>query len=217
MTKEISGKDEAPLRWPEGWSRTLIEQRQNRGTWKRPYSFYREQVVKELGRIGAGAITISRNDPSKERQDPGVAVWFSLKPTEDFSWQTGLKIDSPLPSLAEIDEAFRRLAKNHHPDAVAAGSGGDIAMFQRLTDYRKRARAYVLGTDAPPLDNCIPCDRFVSQQQNLAAIRLALAAFRQLERVGIPAILERVMDRAFKAALPQTGTVNVGQPQPAAT
>jgi hypothetical protein len=75
-------------------------------------------------------------------------------------------------------------------------------MFHRLVSTASTRPAWVLGTNAPPLDNCIPCDRFVNQQQNIAAIRLALAAFRQLERVGIPAILERVMDRAFKAALP---------------
>lgn len=199
-------KDLVPLKWPDGWSRTLIDQRQSRSAWKKPFSYYREQVLKELVRVGASAVTISRNEPAKERVDPGVAVWFSLKPAEDFSWQAGLHLDNPAPSLDEIDRAYRTLAQRHHPDAVSAGSGGDVAMFHRLSEYRKRARAWVLGTDAPPLDNCIPCDRFVSTQQNLAAIRLALAAFRQLERVGIPAILERVMDRAFKAALPGAPT-----------
>lgn len=196
-------KDLIPLKWPEGWSRTLIDQRQSRAVWKKSFSSYREQVLKELERIGASAVTISRNDASKERLDPGVAVWFSLKPAEDFSWQAGLHLDNPAPSLAEIDDAFRVLAMKHHPDR-----GGDVEMFKRLRAYRDKAKAWVLGTEAAPLDNCIPCDRFVNQQQNLAAIRLALGAFRQLERVGIPAILERVMDRAFKAALPQTGTAN---------
>jgi hypothetical protein len=193
----IEHKDLVPLKWPSGWSRTLIGERKDRSVWKKSVSAYRDQVLKELGRVGASAVTISRNDPSKERIDPGVAVWFSLKPAEDFSWQTGLHLDSPAPTLAEIDEAFRVLAMKHHPD-----KGGDIEMFKRIRDYRDKAKAWVLGTNTTPLDNCIPCDRFVTQQQNLAAIRLALGAFRQLERVGIPAILERVMDRAFKAALP---------------
>lgn len=195
-------KDLTPLKWPTGWSRTLIDQRKTRAGWKKPISFYKASVLKELERIGVTAVTVSHNEPSKERVDPGVAVWFSVKPAEDFSWQSGLHLDNPAPSLDEIDKAFRSLAQKHHPDAVANGSGGDIQMFHRLSEYRKQARAWVLGTNAPALDNCIPCDKFVEVRQNLAAIRLALAAFRQLERVGIPAILERVMDRAFKAALP---------------
>ena len=199
---KIQVVEQSTLKWPEGWGRTLIDHRKSRSAWKKPYSAYRDAVVNELEKIGVTAVTISRNESSKERMDPGVAVWFSLKPLDDFSWQTGLQLENPAPSLDEIDSAFRRLAQKHHPDAVANGSGGDVQMFHRLSEYRKRARAWVLGQNAPTLDNCIPCDRFVEVRQNLAAIRLALAAFRQLERVGIPAILERVMDRAFKTALP---------------
>jgi hypothetical protein len=205
-------KQQTPLKWPEGWGRTLINERKSRAGWKKPVSFYRDSVTKELERIGVTAATISYNELSKERVDPGVAVWFSIKPAEDFSWQTGLHLDNPAPSLAEIDVAFRNLARKHHPDAISNGSGGDVQVFHRLSEYRKQARAWVLGTDAPALDNCIPCDRFVEIRQNLAAIRLALAAFRQLERVGIPAILERVMDRAFKAALPEKGEANAREP-----
>lgn len=195
-------KEQSPLRWPDGWGRTLIDQRKNRSNWKRPLSFYRDAVLKELTQLKVTSATISYNEPSKERIDPGVAVWFSLKPAEDFTWQSALHLDNPAPSLKEIDDAFRVLAQKHHPDAVANGSGGDIQTFMRLREYREQAKAWVLGTNALNLDNCIPCDRFKEVRQNLAAIRLALAAFRQLERVGIPAILERVMDRTFKAALP---------------
>lgn len=195
-------RDESPLKWPDGWSRTLIDKRQNRSAWKKPFQFYRDSVVAELNKLGVTAITVSRNEWSKEKLDPGVAVWFSLKPAEDFSWQIGLQLDNPVPSLDEIDSSFRRLAQKHHPDAVNNGSGGDVAMFHRLSEYRKRARAWVLGQNAPALDNCIPCDRFADARQNMAAINLALKYFRGLERVGIPAILERVMDRAFKTALP---------------
>lgn len=195
--------DESPLRWPQGWSRTLIEHRKSQASWKRPFAFYRDAVIKEFEKMGVSAITISKNELSKERLDPGVAVWFALKPMADFGWQTGLGLDNPAPSLDEIDSAYRKLAQKHHPDAVTNGSGGDVAMFHKLGDYRKRARAWVLGENAPVNDNCIPCDRFNDARQNLAAIRSALAHFRGLERVGIPAILERVMSTAFKAALPQ--------------
>jgi hypothetical protein len=202
-------RDQQPLKWPEGWTRTLIADRKSQGAWKKPLDFYRQAVIKEMQKIGASAVTISRNPIDKERVDPGVAVWFSLKPAQDYSWQAGLHLDNPAPTLDEIDRAYRELAMKYHPD-----KGGDLEMFKRIKEYRDKARAWVLGNDAPAMDNCIPCDRFVETRQNLAAIRLALAAFRQLERVGIPAILERVMDRAFKAALPDatkpnTGTIHV--------
>jgi hypothetical protein len=203
---ELEHKELVPLKWPEGWRRTLIEQRKDRSAWKRPLSVYRDQVLKELDRIGVTAATISFNEGEKARLDPGVAVWFSVKPAADFSWQAGLHLDNPAPTLTEIDDAYRALAMKYHPD-----KGGDIEMFKRIRDYRDKAKAWVLGTNAPALDNCIPCDRFTEVRQNLAAIRLALAAFRQLERVGIPAILERVMDRAFKAALPGAAAPAGGQ------
>lgn len=204
----LETKSEMPLKWPEGWGRTLIAQRKSRSAWKKPFSFYSESAIKELERIGVTAATISRNRAGEEeRRDPGVAVWFSLKPSEDFSWQAGLHLDNPAPTLDEIDKAYRGLIGKHHPDQVANGSGGDVQMFHRLTEYRKKARAWVLGTNAPVMDNCIPCDRFLDQRQNIAAISSALRHFRGLELVGIPAILERVMDRAFKTALPAPTTV----------
>jgi hypothetical protein len=206
--KKMEQRELIPLKWPEGWSRTMIAVRKSNGVWKNPLRYYHDAVLKELDRLGVSAATISHNEPHKERVDPGVAVWFSLKPAEDFSWQAELHLENPAPSLEEIDAQFRRLVQKHHPDAVNAGSGGDIQMFHRLNDARKRARAWVLGTEAPALDNCIPCDRYTEIRQNLAAIKLALAAFRQLERVGIPAILERVMDRAFRTALPKDGGIS---------
>jgi hypothetical protein len=199
-------KQQIPLKWPDGWNRTLIDNRKRQAAWKRPLAFYRDAALKELDRIGVQAATISHNESYKERIDPGVALWFSLKPAPDFSWQGGLGLDNPAPTIEEIDEAYRARIGKHHPDRINAGSGGDLAMYQKLVDWRKQAKAWVLGTDAPVLDNCIPCDKFVEIRQNLAAIHKALVAFRQLERVGIPAILERVMDQAFKAALPKGGT-----------
>jgi hypothetical protein len=199
---KVELKESQPLRWPEGWSRTLIAERKNQGAWKKSFAFYRDNVHRELERMGVVAIEITRNEPSKERLDPGVSVWFSLKPTEDLTWQLGLQLDNPMPTISDIDAAYRRLAEKHHPDRVANGSGGDIAMFHKLTEFRKKARAWVLGSDVTKHDSCIPCDRFMDARQNLAAIASALRHFRGLERVGIPAILERVMSSAFKSALP---------------
>ncbi len=204
--------DEAPLKWPEGWSRTLIENRQPKSAWKKPLAHYRDAVIHELELMGVSAVTISRNDGDLGRRDPGVAVWFSIKPVQDWSWQSGLQIDSPIPSLEEIDTAYKRLARKHHPDAVANGSGGDIQTYHKLTDYRKKARAWVLGEDKTQHGNCIPMDRFTEARLNLAGIRAALAHFRGLERLGMPAIVERVMSTAFKAALPQQASEDANGP-----
>src|SRR6266568_4769006 len=94
----IEVRDETPLKWPEGWGRTLIEHRKSRGAWKKQLSVYRTAVLKELELIGASAATITYNEPSKQRVDPGVTVWFSLKAPDNFSWQSGLHLDNPAPT-----------------------------------------------------------------------------------------------------------------------
>lgn len=200
-TAKIEVQDESPLMWPDGWPRTLIDDRQSRAQWKKPAADYRKAVVEELQRLGATAARITTNPPDKARLDPGVAVWFSMNQTEDYGWQKLLQLDNPAPTLDEIDSAFRRLVANHHPDRIAAGSGGDLKMFEKLRAARDKAKAWVLGTSTIQYEHCIPCDRFSEIRYNLAGIRLALSHFRGLERIGIPAILERVMNQAFKAAL----------------
>lgn len=195
-------KEVKKLNWPTGWKRTLIAERKPRAQWKKSYEHYRDAVLKELGRFGATAVTISRNEMDEERRDPGVAVWFSLEATDDFSWQMALQLDNPAPSKDEINAAYRRLVQKHHPDAIDNGSGGDPAMFEILGNHRKNAIAWISGSSAKNLENCIPIDRFISAKLNLAAIASALRHFRGLEAIGAPAILERVMASTFRAALP---------------
>lgn len=193
---KIEVYDETPLKWPDGWPRTLIGDRQERSQWKKNTQHYREQVTQELHRLGATAARITSNPYDKQRLDPGVAVWFSMKKTDDFAWQKTLQLDNPMPTIDEINVAFRRLAAQHHPDR-----GGDVAMFQKYREASDKAKAWILGTDTQQMEHCIPCDTFTEARFNLAGIRLALSYFRGLERIGIPAILDRVMNQAFKAAL----------------
>lgn len=182
------------MRWPDGWEHTRIQDRKPNAQWKNPYSKYRDALVRELELMGATSILISRS--SQENLDPGVAVWFSLK-KEDFSWQDSLGIDNSAPTLAEIDEAFRTRAMKHHPDR-----GGDIEIFKRLGDAKKAARAWVLGSNAERHEYVMALDRYKESRLNLAGLRLAFANFRSLQRLGMPTILERVLDKAFKTALP---------------
>ena len=192
--KQLNPTIETTLRWPDGWPRTLIEHRQSRNAWKKPVMEYQKAITKELIAMKVTAASITFN-PSSSR-DPGVAVWYSLESAEDVSWQIGLQIDNPAPTLGEIDDAFKRLALKHHPDR-----GGDIEIFKKLTLFRDAARAYILGTAAPRLENCIPMDRFGDTKQNLAGVRLFLSYVRGMERLGGPSVVKRIMERTFHVAL----------------
>jgi hypothetical protein len=203
LKTKIEINEESPLRWPDGWPRTLIEKRKPRTAWKKNLAQSEQQLREELGRLGVTAATISFNQGDRARLDPGVAVWYSVPKQDDFSWQTGLKLDNPAPTSEEIDKAFRALAQKHHPEAVANGSGGDTEYFYKLDGWRKQAKAWVRGENLfIRHENCIPCDVFTEVKWNMAGIRLALSYFRGLERLGQPAIVERIMDRTFKTALP---------------
>lgn len=194
--KAIDVVEDTLMKWPDGWERTRIQDRKPNGSWKNPWNKYRDAVASELQLLGATRVLVSRS--TNERMDPGVAVWFS-KAKEDFSWQEALGLDSPTPTLDEIDEAYRRKAMPHHPDR-----GGDVEIFKRLGDHRKHAKAWVLGTHDAAHDYVVPCDRYDEARLNLAALRQAFFAFRQLERVGVPAILERSLG-GLKAALTPGG------------
>lgn len=192
--------EQQQLKWPDGWERTHIGARKPQNGWKKNFRGYRDALVKELGKIGVTECLITwNNDPNQGRLDPGVAVYFSKAKKADFSWQSALGIDSPAPTLHEIDDAFRKKAMQHHPDR-----GGDVEVFRSLTKHRDQAKGWVLGTHNSEHEFVIPCDRFDETRLNLNAIRLAIAAFRQLDRVGVPAILERTF-RGFKTALPTSG------------
>lgn len=184
------------MKWPEGWERTRIQDRKGNPSWKGTWGKYREALEKELTMLGATSITIATG--ANGRIDPGVVVYFS-KAKQDFSWQEALGIDNPAPTLAEVDEAFRRKAMPHHPDR-----GGDVEIFKRLTTHRENAKAWVMGTHDKHHDYAVPCDRYNEARLNLAALRLAFHSFRSLERVGVPAILEKSLS-GMKAALTPGG------------
>lgn len=207
--KEMQFKETEPLKWPDGFGRTLIDDRRSQGGWKKPYATYVKGVVDELRRFGASVVQITKNSREDERYDPGVAVWFSINRTGDSSWQKGLEIDNPKPTIEEIDRQFKRLAAKHHPEAVANGSGGDTKMFLKYGDWKRQARAWVRGESIYSLDECLPCDVFTEQRQNMAAIKLTLTHLRGLERLGNPFIVERIMERSFRAALPANASTEV--------
>jgi hypothetical protein len=202
LTSKIEVRDEFPLRWPRDYPRTLIDNRRSNAQWKKPFSHYRDGVIAELSRMGVASATITRNELAAESRDPAVAIWFSMKASENFDWQVGLGIDNPVPTIDEIDRAYKALAMRHHPDR-----GGDVELFKKAGQYREEAKAYIMGSATLAQDNCLPFDQFKDAKMNLAAALAALRHFRGLERLGMPSIVARVMSHAFKTALPEKATV----------
>ena len=202
MTKEkkIDLVEDQVLRWPDGCERTRIKERKSQAQWKFPYSKYRDMLAKELDLLGATSILISRG--SDDRLDPGVAVWFSMA-KEDFSWQQGLGLETPAPTLDQIDSVYRSRARRCHPDNQEGTA--DPAQFKQLTEWRDAARSWVKGTHKQRHEGVMAIDQYDEARLNLCAIRLAFSHIRGLERVGAPAILKQTLS-AFRAKL----VANVG-------
>jgi hypothetical protein len=192
---KIRVNEKSPLKWADGWDRIPIGDRKEMKAWKKPFAYYRDALVQQLERMGANEVMISFNTGDDARRDPGVTVYFSKPVKADYSWQMGLGIDSPAPTLAEIDDAYREKAKLNHPDR-----GGDVEIFKKLGKYREAAKAWVLGKQGTDFEFALPCDRFSEPRWNINALRLGVAALRRLEEYGLPGMLERTF-RGFRVAL----------------
>lgn len=194
MAKKVDVIEELKLKWPDGQDRTRIQDRSKQSAWKKTRLDYHNGLVDELGRMGAVSVLISRSD--NERLDPGVAVWFSMA-KEDYSWQQGLGLETPAPTLEQIDDAFRQKTRGCHPDR---SDGGDSEMFKRLVDWRKQAKAWIQGTHGNRHEFVMAIDQYSEARLNLCALKLAFSYIRGLERVGAPAILTQTLG-AFRAKL----------------
>lgn len=191
-------KESYPLAWPQDWQRTRPQDRRPMGSWKKNANQYRDALVAELGRMESPSAVISTNVPLNlrgamtagvEPLDVGVAVYFSRKVQEDFSWQDALGVHDPAPTEAQIQDAFRKLAQQYHPDR-----GGDAAMFLAVTKHRDNALRWVNRRSNQHFDYVIACDQFREVRLNMAAIVMTIKAIRQIERCGTSSLLER----AFK-------------------
>lgn len=191
---KLEYKESSPLKWPDGWMRVRIQDRKSMSAWKRPIQFYRDAMMRELSRLGATRMLVTHN--GLNGLDPGVAVHFSRK-KQDWSWQDALDLQGIVPTLAQIDEAYRERAMKYHPDRP----GGDAKMFAALSEHRDRAKDYVLGKDRADYGHVIACDTFNEVRLNLASIKMVITALRTFERCGATPILDRVMDISFAKAL----------------
>lgn len=189
--------EEAKLKWPDGVERTRIKDRVGNKRWARTWGQCKEALADELRKLDATSILITRHE--KEDLDPGVAVWFS-RAKEDFSWQQGLGLESPAPTLDEIDAAFRERARKVHPDSPG---GGDPALFKQLSDHRLAAKAWVTQTHAHRHEYVMAIDQYNEARLNLKALQMAFLYIRRLEGVGAPAIISQTLG-AFRAKLVAT-------------
>jgi hypothetical protein len=189
-----------PLLWPEGWKRTRINSRVRRGQWKKTLLQYQKELVEELNRVGALAIVVSMNEMSLEKRDPGVAVYFTKPPSEkDTDWQDTLGIDNPTPTVAEIDDRFKELARKYHPDNQTTGN---YEMYKKIDSARKTAKAWATGQFGKDHEHVIACDKYEEIRLNIKAIQVSIAAIRKIEESGASGIL----DRAFAGmSVPQIG------------
>lgn len=193
--QEVHLEEKTPLQWAKGWQRTPIGDRRQMKAWKKSFAYYRDALVSELGKVGAIEVLLTFNTGEQARLDPAVTVYFSKPGKEDFSWQIALGIDNPAPTIAEIDEAFKRKAMQHHPDR-----GGDIEIYRALQTHRENAKKWILGKTQGEPEFALPCDRFTEPRWNLNALRLGIAALRRLEEYGLPGMLERSF-RGFRTAI----------------
>jgi hypothetical protein len=188
-----------PLAWPEGWPRTRPQDQKPMSSWKRNANQYRDALITELERMKSPSSVISTNvplnlrhqmTPGVEPRDVGVAVYFSREIKEDFAWSDILSIANPVAATEQqIQDAFKGLARKYHPD-----NGGDIAMFQKVSQARDNALRWLHRKTNQKFDYVIACDQFREVRLNLCAIVMTIKAIRQIERCGTSSLLER----AFK-------------------
>jgi len=194
MTDKIRVDEKHPVQWAKGWMHTPIGDREQKRIWKKPLSVYRDGLVEQLRKFGATEVLLTYNAGDDARRDPGVTVYFSKPREEDSSWQLALGIDSPAPTLAEIDKAFKEKAMLHHPDR-----GGDVEVYRALVAHRDRAKAWIMNEKGEH-EFALACDKFAEPRWNINALKLGVAALRKIEEYGLPGMLERAF-KGFRTAI----------------
>lgn len=206
---------EYPLEWPADYVRTRLEARDDRRVWKKTPLQYREEIIKTLAPGGgekpndAKHIIISTNvhpdhlsSPQmvaqNQKRDPGVAVYFTLPPVEDFSWQDTLQINNPNPTVDEITAQYRALSRKYHTDVPGTG---DIEMFKLLTEARRRATQWVTGEYDKEFQHVVACDGWNTIAWNMKAIVSMIQSIRRAKATRATGMLERMY--AQMNALPE--------------
>lgn len=192
--KKVELEDRQPLKWPEDRPRTRFQDRKPQAAWKMPYADTLKGLQRELELLKATSALITHN--SYGHEDGGVAVWLSRKPVDDYGWQDALGFIGVVPTEKDITHAYMQRVSKIHPD----GPTPNRVAFDELTKHRDNARRWVRGERTVEHETVMAVDTFKEIRHNLNAIKLTLAALRQIERCGSPVMMEQAF-RGFRPAL----------------
>lgn len=103
-----------PLHWPDGHPRVEKWRRQS-GNFKRSLAQARDELLHQLGLLGAKYVVISSNVggiSSKAPEDPGVAVYFDLDQVQHvIPCDKWTRVENNLNALAKTVEAMRGIER----------------------------------------------------------------------------------------------------------
>lgn len=187
-------KTEQTLKWPDDRPRTRFQDRKKQAAWKMTYSDTLIVLQRELKLAKATDVLVTHN--RNEHEDGGVAVWISRKPADDYKWQDEFGFIGVIPTLKELDHAYMQKARFCAPDS----STPNADRFHELTKLRDQGRRWIRGERVKEHESVMAVDAFKEVRHNLNAIRLTLAALRQIERCGSPVMMEQAW-RGFRPAL----------------
>ena len=128
--------DAYPLQYPPGWSRTQYPQR---AKFKTPFSYARDNLLRELELLGASGVVISTNmmirqdgllyAKQREPDDRGVAVYFTLEGQQQCipcdKWD---RVQDNLQAIRLTVEALRGLERWGAKEMVTAAFRGFKAL-----------------------------------------------------------------------------------------
>jgi hypothetical protein len=129
-----------PLAWPTGRPRTLPNRREHSRFGERSFAVCRDELLRELKRLGAKAIVLSTNIElrqdglpyanRRQPEDTGVAVYFADRKGRRlcFSCDRWRKIEDNLIGIIKTIEAIRGIERWGTGDAIDAAFTG----FQQL-------------------------------------------------------------------------------------
>lgn len=194
MKHDLEVHDETPLKWPEDRPRTRFQDRAGQAAWKLPYPDTLKGLQRELTLLKATYALVTHNQAGHD--DGGVAVWLSRKAVDEYGWQDALGFIGVIPMVKDIDHAYHERVRRIHPD----GPTPNRVLFDEYTKHRDNAYKWVRGERTVEYETVMAVDTFKEVRHNLNAIKLTLAALRQIERCGSPVMMEQAF-RGFRPAL----------------
>lgn len=202
---KIDVQDQSPLKWPEDRPRTRFQDREVKAAWKLNYIDAFKGLQRELELLKATSALVTHNAFSHD--DGGVAVWLSRKPVDDYGWQDALGFIGVIPTEKEITHAYMNRVSKIHPD----GPTPNRVAFDELTKHRDAARRWVRGERTVEHETVMAVDTFKEVRHNLNAIKLTLAALRQIERCGSPVMMEQAF-RGFRPMIAAQASEGINGP-----